>query len=552
MGEEYSYEVKLDGFRCLAFVDGERGLPAVARPASRSGATSPSCCSRTGATCSTGRSSCATPTDARTSTRSASASTRPPRGSSACRSRRPPATWPSTCSPAVRSRCSSGPSPSVARRSRSCSRAESFAGAPVELMEASDRRGGRPRVARCSAEGAIAKERAAPYRPGERKGMVKVKRVRTIDAVVAGWRPGKEADTVGALILGLYDGADAELRVVGHCSGLHRGREAAAGRLPRALRDRTSAAPPTPAAGAPAGTWSGSPCAPSWSWRSTSTTSPPGASATAPSCGAGARTRTRASAPSISCVSRPTASSRISAMSAAHGVTVAEEEYLQILFWLQEAGLPMTGANVARAMQLSAPTVHEMVGRLERDGYITRDADRTIAFTASRRRARRGDRAPPPPDRALPDRRPGGPLGRGARGGRAPGARHVARARGAHAAPPSATPRPARTATRSSPARAWPACRWPTSRSAPRCGCCASRTRPRICCTTSRPRASSPASRARWPQRDDEEVVLEAADGRRCTVTPSVAETVSVIADPSPPPRTALPEQLVLGQRYGR
>src|SRR5271167_423293 len=63
--------------------------------------------------------------------------------------------------------------------------------------------------------------------------------------------------------------------------------------------------------------------------------------------------------------------------------TVAEEEYLQILFWLQEAGLPMTGANVARAMQLSAPTVHEMIGRLERDGYITRGSDRAIAFTDS-------------------------------------------------------------------------------------------------------------------------------------------------------------------------
>src|ERR1700712_5793286 len=63
--------------------------------------------------------------------------------------------------------------------------------------------------------------------------------------------------------------------------------------------------------------------------------------------------------------------------------TVAEEEYLQIRFWLHEAGLPMTGANVARAMQLSPPTVHEMVGRLERDGYITRDKDRTIAFTPS-------------------------------------------------------------------------------------------------------------------------------------------------------------------------
>src|SRR5579862_5714445 len=63
--------------------------------------------------------------------------------------------------------------------------------------------------------------------------------------------------------------------------------------------------------------------------------------------------------------------------------TVAEEEYLQILFWLQEAGLPMTGANVARAMQVSAPTVHEMIGRLERDGYVTRGEDKSIDFTPS-------------------------------------------------------------------------------------------------------------------------------------------------------------------------
>src|SRR5687767_13997619 len=65
--------------------------------------------------------------------------------------------------------------------------------------------------------------------------------------------------------------------------------------------------------------------------------------------------------------------------------TVAEEEYLQTIFWLQEAGLPMTGANVARAMQLSAPTVHEMIGRLERDGYVTRGADKVLAFTDSGR-----------------------------------------------------------------------------------------------------------------------------------------------------------------------
>ena len=69
-----------------------------------------------------------------------------------------------------------------------------------------------------SGEGVIAKELQAPYRPGERKGMVKVKRVRTIDCVVMGWRPGKHEGTVGSLILGLYD--DGKLRPIGHTSGL--------------------------------------------------------------------------------------------------------------------------------------------------------------------------------------------------------------------------------------------------------------------------------------------------------------------------------------------
>jgi ATP-dependent DNA ligase len=68
------------------------------------------------------------------------------------------------------------------------------------------------------AEGVIAKEAQAPYRPGERVGMVKVKRVRTIDAVVLGWRPGKAENTVGSLILGLYDDA-GKLHEVGHSSG---------------------------------------------------------------------------------------------------------------------------------------------------------------------------------------------------------------------------------------------------------------------------------------------------------------------------------------------
>jgi ATP-dependent DNA ligase len=66
-------------------------------------------------------------------------------------------------------------------------------------------------------EGAMAKQLDAPYLPGRRRGMAKVKREREIDCVVIGWRPGKEEGTVGSLILGLYDGD--ELRPVGHISG---------------------------------------------------------------------------------------------------------------------------------------------------------------------------------------------------------------------------------------------------------------------------------------------------------------------------------------------
>jgi DtxR family transcriptional regulator, Mn-dependent transcriptional regulator len=61
--------------------------------------------------------------------------------------------------------------------------------------------------------------------------------------------------------------------------------------------------------------------------------------------------------------------------------TVAEEEYLQTMFWLEEAGLQINGANIARAMQLSPPTVHEMIGRLEGDGYFARADDKSLTFT---------------------------------------------------------------------------------------------------------------------------------------------------------------------------
>src|SRR3954469_10979452 len=67
-------------------------------------------------------------------------------------------------------------------------------------------------------EGVVAKRAAAPYTPGERTGMVKIKRVRTADVVVQAFRFGKEEGVVGSLILGAYDD-DGQLHVVGHTSG---------------------------------------------------------------------------------------------------------------------------------------------------------------------------------------------------------------------------------------------------------------------------------------------------------------------------------------------
>jgi ATP-dependent DNA ligase len=93
-------------------------------------------------------------------------------------------------------------------------------------------------------EGVVAKELACPYCPGERRGMVKVKRVRTLDAVVIGWRPGKEEGTVGAIILGLY-GDDGRIHEVGHCSGFSakRKRELVAEFAPYETGERGSGEP---------------------------------------------------------------------------------------------------------------------------------------------------------------------------------------------------------------------------------------------------------------------------------------------------------------------
>jgi DtxR family transcriptional regulator, Mn-dependent transcriptional regulator len=234
----------------------------------------------------------------------------------------------------------------------------------------------------------------------------------------------------------------------------------------------------------------------------------------------------------------------------AHHATMAEEEYLQTLFWLQEAGLPMTGANVARAMQLSAPTVHEMIGRLERDGYITRAGDKTISFTGSGQEHAEGIvRRHRLIERFLTDVL-GIPWDEV----------HEEAERLEHAMSPVLEERmlaaigDAKTCPHGHPIT--PGTRIegvPLADVEPGAAVRILRFENEAEDLLHELRAAGiePGMRGTLESKGDE-VVVE-GDGRRVALTASVAETVSVLADPSPPPRTALPEQLVLAKdRYGR
>jgi ATP-dependent DNA ligase len=68
-------------------------------------------------------------------------------------------------------------------------------------------------------DGVVAKRLATVYRAGERDGMVKVKRLRTADCVVGGYRLAQRGGVLGALLLGLYD-EDGLLHHVGFCSAI--------------------------------------------------------------------------------------------------------------------------------------------------------------------------------------------------------------------------------------------------------------------------------------------------------------------------------------------
>src|SRR3954447_14129477 len=231
--------------------------------------------------------------------------------------------------------------------------------------------------------------------------------------------------------------------------------------------------------------------------------------------------------------------------------TEAEEEYLQSIYWLHEAGLPMTAANLARAMQLSAPTVHEMVNRLERDGYIRRDASKKLEFTEEGLgQARDIVRRHRLIERFLTDVL-GIPWDEV----------HEEAERLEHAMSPVLEERmlaaigTAKTCPHGHPIEAGKRIEGvPLADVEVGAQVMVLRFENEAEDLLHYLKAAGlePGRKGRLAAADEDEVTVDFA-GEASTVTRSVAETVSVVADPSPPPRTALPRQLVLAKdRYGR
>jgi DtxR family Mn-dependent transcriptional regulator len=231
--------------------------------------------------------------------------------------------------------------------------------------------------------------------------------------------------------------------------------------------------------------------------------------------------------------------------------TPAEEEYLETLFWLFEAGLPLTGANMSRAMRLAAPTVHEMLGRLERDGYIQRGANRAVEFTPQgREHAELVVSRHRMIERFLTDV-VGVPWDEV----------HEEAEKLEHAMTPRfeayvrSSVGDAKTCPHGHPIRVGE-----RIDGVPLADC-----EPGAHVTVIRLENEAedilhylmdaglePGLEGEIASNDGEFVTVASEEGES-TITASVAETVSVIADPSPPTRIALPEQLVLGrERYGR
>src|SRR5947209_5214637 len=211
----------------------------------------------------------------------------------------------------------------------------------------------------------------------------------------------------------------------------------------------------------------------------------------------------------------------------------------------------MTGANLAKAMQLSAPTVHEMLGRLERDGYIARNSERAIGFTREgRQHAEHIVSRHRMIERFLTDV-VGVPWDDV----------HEEAEQLEHAMTPRfeayvrASVGDAKTCPHGHPIRVGERIDGvPLADCAPRAKVTVLRLENEAedLLHYLKGAAIEPGLQGEVAANDGEFVSVTSAGDETATVT-SVAETVSVLAEPSPPARLALPEQVVLGkERYGR
>jgi DtxR family transcriptional regulator, Mn-dependent transcriptional regulator len=231
--------------------------------------------------------------------------------------------------------------------------------------------------------------------------------------------------------------------------------------------------------------------------------------------------------------------------------TAAEEEYLQTIYWLMEAGLPITGANIARAMHLAPPTVHEMLGRLEEDGYVVRAGDKSLQFSPDgERHAKAIVRRHRLIERFLTDIV-----------GVAWDDVHEEAERLEHAMSPAfekwmvTAIGDAKTCPHGhpiDPGKRDPGVPLADVEDGANVQVLRFENEAEDVLHYLKDAGLRPGLEGTVAGSDGDDVSIE-AEGTTLTITRSVAETVSVKADPSPKARTALPEQLVLGrERYGR
>jgi DtxR family Mn-dependent transcriptional regulator len=233
-------------------------------------------------------------------------------------------------------------------------------------------------------------------------------------------------------------------------------------------------------------------------------------------------------------------------------VTSAEEEYLQTIYWLMEAGLPITGANLARAMHLSPPTVHEMLGRLEQDGYIVRAGDKSLRFSPEgEQHAEAIVRRHRLIERFLTDVV-----------GVAWDDVHEEAEKLEHAMSPVfeswmvSAIGDAKTCPHGhpiDPGRREPGVPLADVETGAKIEVLRFENEAEDVLHYLKRSGLRPGLKGTVASGGKDDEVMVISGGERMSVSRSVAETISVRADPSPGPRTALPDQLVLGkERYGR